>query len=92
MRKTTEIDTFWGFDFEFLRNPMIVIYAYPSDFPNKYVARAWDADGMKPTEYAVMRGTYEEITKQIPERFNRLPDLPWTDPKIVGVYLEGMDE
>lgn len=65
--------------------PMITIYKHPDDYPEKYVARVWDAN--HPTHIIALADTLEEIRQTIPPNMTRLPHMAGDDPCIVEVWL-----
>lgn len=71
--------------FKNLKCPIIVIYDGPSDFPNQHVARLFDLDS--PTLYHVVKNSYEDIAKAIPEHMQRLERNPNDDPVIVEMWI-----
>jgi len=67
------------------RMPLIVIYAHPADYPNNYVARAWDVD--KPTHLIALGDTLEEARTAIPEGMCNLGRFQNDDPCIAEVWI-----
>lgn len=66
--------------------PIIAVYKYPKDYPNKYVARLWDIKN-KPTMYVVIKDSLKEIRAAIPCTLTRIPPMPEDDPVLVETYL-----
>lgn len=46
--------------------PLICIYKHPADYPNKYIARLWDAQHVIPTHIITMADTLVDIRQTIP--------------------------
>lgn len=70
--KTKEVKSFSEVDISGLKQPVICIYRYPEDYPDKCVARIFD--GVKPTNMAITRDTVDEIRRDISRNFpNMLP-------------------
>lgn len=75
--ETNILATFLDFDFAYTKLPMITIYKYPVDMPDKFVARLFYMDKatkytsphFKPTKYALAKDTLEEIRNEIPINF-----------------------
>ena len=65
--------------------PLICVYDHPSDYPNNYVARVWDAN--RPTRLIVLADTLDEIRAKIPPVMKRLPKAPQDDAVIVEVWM-----
>lgn len=86
-RKTVIVDTFQNICFRelTLKAPLIVVYANPSDFPDKFVARLWDLN--RPTKLAVFTNTIAEIREAIPDQFVRLDPSPDDDPVITEIWI-----
>lgn len=79
-----------AFDYEKIskavrRLPMISIYNHPDDYPDKYVARVWDAN--EPTRFITLADTLEEIRATIPPNMTRLNRMQGDDPCIVEGYI-----
>jgi len=72
-------------DDNFVTVPFIVIYKYPADYPNKYVARLWD--GLISTSYVALSDTLEGVRAAIPLTMTCLERSPDDDPCIVEVWL-----
>lgn len=72
-------------DFSRFKFPLITIYFNPSDFPNKYVARIYDAN--QPTLIAVVKDSLEELRSVIPKNFQRLERHVYDDPVIVEIWI-----
>ena len=70
------------------RIPIIAIYASPSDYPGKWVARLWDTDS--PTGSILISDNPDVIQSAIRlmlPQMSFIPRTPEDDPCIVGVYL-----
>ena len=63
MQKTVE--SVKEIDFSGLKVPFIAVYQHPEDFPEKCVARIYELD--RPTDTLMVKGTLEEIEKDIRE-------------------------
>jgi len=68
-----------------VRVPVIVIYKNQKDYPDKYVARLWDIKN-KPTHYAVVKDTLEEVREAIPSGMCRMGPSSKDDPVIVETW------
>lgn len=66
--------------------PIIVVYKSPSDYPGKYVARLWDVHN-RPTRYAMIKNSLEDVRKGIPETMTRLGPAAKDDPVIIETWL-----
>lgn len=62
-----------------------VIYERPWDYPNNFVARAWEFD--KPTEEILLGDSLEEVRQLLPAGLFRMPRAPTDDPVIVETWL-----
>lgn len=65
--------------------PMVVIYFNPTDAPNQYVARIFENE--KPSVVAIIRDTYEEILKEIPEFMVKMPRSLGDQKQIVETWI-----
>lgn len=65
--ETKEVGSFQNVDMSGLKQPIICVYGFPQDYPDKFVARIFD--GTKPTNVAIVRGTVEEIREDIIKSF-----------------------
>lgn len=65
--------------------PLIAVYEHPADYPDKYVARAWDVN--KPTHLVALADTLEEIRETIPKEMRCIGRQPNDDPCIVEVWI-----
>lgn len=65
--KTIEARSFSEVDTSELKLPVICVYRYPADYPEKCVARIFD--GPKPTNVVITRETIEEIREDIAKNF-----------------------
>ena len=84
---STITETFLGMPLkELCIVPIIVVYKSPKDFPGKYVARLWDIHN-RPTAYAMVKDSLDDVRKGIPKTMNRLPPAPIDDPVIVETWL-----
>lgn len=70
---------------EYPKIPLIVIYKHPLDFPGMYVGRLWNIG--KPTPYAIIAKTLQEVKKVIPKGMIGIPRSPEDDPNIVATYI-----
>jgi len=73
-----------------LKIPLITIYRSPADYPDVYVARAWDAQGLEPTDTAVVRETVEELREDIAAAgfTTCFPRAAGDDPCIIETYMQ----
>lgn len=65
--------------------PMICIYDHPSDYPDSFVARVWDAN--HPTHLIALADTLDGIRATIPPNMTKMPRFLRDDPVIVEVWL-----
>lgn len=80
-----EIQDLGRVDFSNMRFPMLIMYAYPIDYPRHYVVRVWDLD--QPTDMILLRRSYSEAIAAIPSRFYKMDAHPNDDPKICAVFV-----
>ncbi len=75
------------FDLRKLKFPIIVIYRHPKDYPDKYAARVFDIT--RPTEAVIVKGTLQELQKDIAWNTDKsfLPADEKDDPNIVGSWI-----
>ncbi len=70
---------------------MWVIYDHPSDFPDVFIARRWDATriGSRPTKHTITGDTLEEVRVGINKTHGLclVPREQLDDPRIVEVWL-----
>lgn len=68
---------------------MWVVYAYPSDYPDKVAARLHEAhpSGPKATERLILGDTVDAVRAVLPSGLFRLPRDPRDPPQIVEVWL-----
>lgn len=86
VQRTTHIlETLHDFDFRDLTMPFITVYQHPIDMPDKFVARVFNLD--KPTPYALVKDTLEEIRQAIPDRFANIGRTPTDEPQIYEVWI-----
>ena len=52
-------------DFSNIKLPLIVVYDHPSDYPDAYVARVWEAERNLPTNALIKKDTLQEIREDI---------------------------
>lgn len=78
-------------DFSKLELPMIVVYDHPLDFPDSFVARAYDVSHQKqkviPTDLIMLGSTLNDIRKGIPDNFFRLERSALDDENIVESWV-----
>lgn len=72
-----------------MKMPCIAVYRYPSDFPDKIIARVWEPSINAPTNMYAAFDTVEDAERDIvaagfPTRIPRFPD---DDITIVGTYF-----
>lgn len=84
---TRVFPSFADVDLSDLKLPMIVIYEKPSDFPNHFVARIWEATIPAPTDVAMVESTLDAIHAGIPGRFIRMDRTPGDDPNILETWI-----
>jgi hypothetical protein len=85
MAKSIEVTSWDQVDFSDLKMPIITIYQFPLDYPQKYVARLFNLTD--PTNVVMLGDNYEELVRRKPlamVSFNRSPD---DDPKIVETWI-----
>lgn len=81
------IDTFINFNFAgVVMLPIIAVYQSPKDYPGKFVARLWDIGG-KPTRYAVIKGSLEEIRQVIPGYMHWIGRTNLDDPVMIETWI-----
>lgn len=76
-------------DFSEVAFPLITVYEKPEDFPDDYVARAWDGKGPKPTNIMIKRKNLQEIREDIMAAgfATALPRAEDDDPHIVETWM-----
>ena len=67
------------------RMPIIVIYMFPKDYPDKFVARLFDID--VPTCEVRSNKELSELLKEIPKNMTKLNRHDSDDPCILGMYM-----
>lgn len=74
-------------DLSDIKVPAVAIYKHPSDYPDKYVARIFDAD--KPTNTIILKDTFAAVQQDIRRNTNMYfcPRGKEDDPCIVGVWI-----
>lgn len=74
-------------DLSNIKVPVIAVYEHPSDYPEYYVARVFNAD--RPTDTIMLKDTLEEIQKDIRDNTNMMFMLRGAEdePCIVGAWL-----
>lgn len=66
--------------------PVITVYKNPADYPDKFVARAFDIH--RPTDLVAIADTYEELLKAIPDQIMvRVDRSEEDDPVIVEIWI-----
>jgi hypothetical protein len=65
--------------------PMIMVYAYPDDYPGNYVARLYD--GRKGTHIIALADTMEALREAKPERMAVIKKQEKDPPKVVETWL-----
>lgn len=66
--------------------PVITVYKNPTDYPDKYVARAFDM--ARPTCMVAVADTYEELLTAIPvQSMARMERNPKDDPAIMETWI-----
>lgn len=70
-----------------LKVPIIVVYEHPSDYPQYYVARVFNAD--KPTDTIMLKDKLAEIQDDIRKHTNMMFMLRGVEdePCIVGLWM-----
>lgn len=66
--------------------PIIAIFKYPADYPEKYVARLWDIC-KKPTQYIVLEDNIDNLRQAIPPGMLKLMPTEQDDPVLVETWL-----
>lgn len=83
--------TFKNADISGIKALAVVVYDITTkDKPGWYIARIFDADSGKPTNYHICRRTYEEIAQDIIRAFPGLISFPRgteDEPQIIEVWL-----
>lgn len=71
------------------KQPMIVIYNNPKDYPDNYVARLWTTGlGVpRPSPYIALKDTLGEIRAAVPPGMVRLDSDVRDDPVIVETWI-----
>ncbi len=67
------------------RIPIICIYDHPTDYPEVYVARVWDAT--RPTHIMATATTLEALREKIPSQMIKIDRTEKDDPCIVEVWI-----
>ncbi len=67
------------------RIPLVCIYDHPTDYPEAFVARVWDAT--RPTHIIATAATVEALREKIPSQMVRLDRQANDDPCIVEVWI-----
>lgn len=81
------IETFVGVKLNTMaRVPIIAVYKFPRDYPDKFVARLWDI-GNRFTKMVVVADTLEQVRKLIPRSMTLLQPSEYDDPVIVETYV-----
>lgn len=85
--KETRVESIGQVDFSEVKMPMIAVYESPEDFRGKCVARIYDLD--KPTDTIMVKGTVEEVQRDIRENTDMvfLPRGAEDVPSLVGVWM-----
>ncbi len=85
--KETRVESIGKVDFSEVKMPMIAVYESPEDFPGECVARIYDLD--KPTDTVMVKGTMEEVQRDIRENTGMvfLPRGAEDVPSLVGVWM-----
>jgi len=82
--------TITQFTYSQLSLPMITVYDHPSDFPNHYVARIWDASIPEATEDFVLYDSLDECRRDVVAAgfLIPIPRDPLDDVSIVVSYIK----
>lgn len=83
--KSIEVTSWEQVDFSDMKMPIITIYQYPLDYPQKYVARLFDLTS--PTNVFMLGDNYEELVSHKPFMMTILNRSPNDDAKIVEVWI-----
>lgn len=67
------------------RLPMLTVYNRPSDYPDKFIVRMWDAS--ESTRYITISASLEEARKSIPPSMVCLNRMEKDDPCIEEVWI-----
>lgn len=78
-------NSFCEVDYSEIIFPIITVYKFPLDFPNKYVARLFDRDLI--TNVIMVKDTLEEIREGIPRNMMRMMPSPEDDKCIFEIYI-----
>ncbi len=65
--------------------PMIVVYERPDDYPDRFVARLWDAK--EPTRLVALADTLEGIRETIPQGMVAIQRGRADEPCIVELWI-----
>ncbi|MCQ2500563.1 MAG: hypothetical protein MJ117_04340 [Lachnospiraceae bacterium] len=80
------LDSITEADMSGLKLPVVAVYKHPDDFPDKYVARIFDAD--RPTNTIMIKDSLIELKKDI-EKTGMVFLLRGAEdvPALVGAYM-----
>lgn len=82
---TKEVTSWEQVDYTDMKAPIITIYKYPKDYPDKFVARLFDLNNA--TNVFMLGNTYGQIRYKIPRHMHRFPRDVRDDPVIVESWL-----
>ena len=68
-----------------IKLPIICVYDRPTDYPDKYIARLWDAN--TPTRIVAVADTLEELRRSKPASMLILPRSTEDDKVIVETWI-----
>jgi hypothetical protein len=85
MTNSIEVKSWDQVDFSDIKVPIITIYKYPLDYPQKYVARLFDITN--PTNVFMLGDNYEELVSHKPPMMVIFERSPADDPKIIEAWL-----
>lgn len=86
------LEDFSSVDLSDIKLPIVVVYFDPKDYPDKYVARIWDASIINArTNIVLVEDDLDTIRREIlasrPYNVTRFDRAESDDPKIVECYL-----
>lgn len=64
-----------------------MVYDHPTDYPDHYVARLWDALTNVGTASVLTAPTLDELRLRLPPELDLLPRQPGDDPCIVETWI-----
>lgn len=83
--KSVEVTSWEQVDFSDMKMPIITVFQYPFDYPQKYVARLFDIEN--PTNVIMLGDNYEQLVSRKPPMMVKLNRSLNDDPKIVEIWI-----